>query len=188
MRPTALPILGLTLILSALVSLTDSGSAFVRRANALEASQPSESSSMALCQTDTDLQRVLDALLVREEGIATTELQLNQRLATVRKLEAEAEKRITQAEEAEAALKATMALAQTASETDLGQLTNVYQKMKPKNAASLFQEMEPAFAAGFLARMKPEAAAPILASMDAQAAYAISVTLAGRNANAGKTK
>ena len=105
---------------------------------------------------------------VREKGLA---------LAEERVLE-----QIERLEVAEQNLRDTMALAQTAAEDDLTQLTSVYANMKPKQAAALFEEMDPDFAAGFLGRMRPESAAEIMARMTPEAAYALSVIVAGRNA------
>ena len=87
-------------------------------------------------------------------------------------------------EMAEESLVSTMARASTASENDLTRLTAVYENMKPKEASALFEEMDPEFAAGFLGRMRPDAAASIMTGLNSGKAYAISVILAGRNANA----
>ena len=87
---------------------------------------------------------------------------------------------------AEEKLNETLARADGASEADLTRLTDVYQSMKPKDAAALFATMAPEFAAGFLGRMRPEASAAILSGMSPENAYTISVILAGRNANVPK--
>ena len=84
---------------------------------------------------------------------------------------------------AEEALAATIAMADEAAATDLDQLTNVYENMKPKEAAALFEEMPPEFAAGFLGMMRPDAAALIMTQLEPEVAYSFSVVLAGRNAN-----
>jgi len=85
---------------------------------------------------------------------------------------------------AEAKLASTLAIADSAAENDVARLTEVYEKMKPKNAAQIFETMEMSFAAGFLSRMKPESAAGILSEMPAELAYSVSVIMAGRNARA----
>ena len=82
---------------------------------------------------------------------------------------------------AEDELRKTISLAEGAAERDVQQLTEIYQAMKPKEAAALFNGMDPQFAAGFLGRMRPAEAAGIMAGMDPGAAYAISALLAGRN-------
>jgi flagellar motility protein MotE (MotC chaperone) len=91
---------------------------------------------------------------------------------------------MTALKEAETSLTATMALASSAAEDDLTQLTAVYENMKPKEAAQVFAAMDPKFAAGFLGRMRTDAAAAIMAGLEPDTAYAISVLLAGRNAAA----
>ena len=93
------------------------------------------------------------------------------------------EKRIRDLENAEARLRKTIAQANGAAEGDLQHLTQVYQNMKPGDAAKLFGKMKPNFAAGFLGRMNPETAAAILSNLDPEAAFAISAILAGRNVN-----
>ncbi len=85
---------------------------------------------------------------------------------------------------AEAKLAATLAIADEAAEKDLARLTAVYENMKPKSAADIFSTMDIGFAAGFLARMRPDAAAEIMAGLPTDKAYAISLTIAGRNADA----
>ncbi|MGB3553135.1 MAG: hypothetical protein WBA25_00680 [Jannaschia sp.] len=86
--------------------------------------------------------------------------------------------------EAENALEARMYQSNRASEDDLAKLTSVYEGMKPKEAAILFEAMEPGFASGFLSRMRPDAASAIFSNLSPEKAYALSVMMAGRNANA----
>ena len=139
----------------------------------------------ALCQTEADLQRLLDALLSREAAVESEEARITARLAELAETEARAKAAQAEAEVARAALEDTMALADSASETDLAQLTQMYERMKPKAAAAVFATMEPEFAAGFVGRMQPDAGAAVLAAMPPEAAYSVSVILAGRNAGAG---
>lgn len=117
-----------------------------------------------------ELQARKEALDLREGDLKATELAVRQQL----------EKLAT----AEDELRDLIAMASTASENDVGQLTSVYENMKPKEAAAVFEEMAPDFAAGFLARMRPESAARILAGLKPSTAYSVSAILAGRNANA----
>ncbi len=131
-----------------------------------------------------DLQVLLAELLRRE-------VELNQRESTIVDREhaldiadQAIEARLAMLQEAEESLRETVAIAETAAESDLTQLTDVYQSMKPKNAAALFETMDAVFAAGFLSRMPPEAAANVMAGLSPEAAYGISVIMAGRNARA----
>lgn len=86
--------------------------------------------------------------------------------------------------EAEASLAELISLAETAAEGDISNLIDVYQQMKPKEAAAVFEEMAPEFAAGFLGRMRPDSAARVFAGLSPKTAYSISAILAGRNVNA----
>lgn len=133
---------------------------------------------------------VFDELL---ERIATRTKELDEREAKIRDREAKLdlagkviEKNLARLEKAEASLRATVSQVDGASEGDLDQLTKMYASMKPKVAAQLFEQMTPEFAAGFLGRMPADAAGGILSGLPAEQAYAISVVLAGRNANAPK--
>lgn len=129
-----------------------------------------------------DISAVLLAFSEREARVAKGEAQLTARMAVLRTAEAQITQRLAELSQAEAALRDTLALADQAAENDLGQLTEVYQNMKPASAAALFEEMSPEFAAGFLGRMRADAAAAIMAGLEPSTAYSISVVLAGRNA------
>ncbi|MBT9246890.1 hypothetical protein KM031_08980 [Gemmobacter fulvus] len=127
-----------------------------------------------------------EALSQREATILVQEAALGQRLAALALTEQVIAARLAELTQAEEGLKATLALADGAAEEDVSRLTEVYQRMKPKDAALLFDAMDPQFASGFLGRMQPDAAAAILSGMRPDAAYALSVLLAGRNASVPK--
>ncbi|MEM9786686.1 MAG: hypothetical protein AAFY14_00185 [Pseudomonadota bacterium] len=131
----------------------------------------------------TESDQLLAALQAREARLITREGQLRDRMQALAVAEAEITEKLQALRNAEAALSATIAQADTASETDIGQLTTVYENMKPKDAAALFEEMPPQFAAGFLGMMRPDAAAQIMTELEPETAYSFSVVLAGRNAN-----
>ncbi|MGB7240848.1 MAG: hypothetical protein WBC93_02025 [Sulfitobacter sp.] len=133
------------------------------------------------------LTALLAAFQSREQRISEQERQIDVRLKALTVADQHIAARMKELEDAEAKLRATLAIADTAAEDDLLRLTTVYENMKPKDAAALFETMEPDFAAGFLGRMRPDAAAGIMAGLSPQAAYTISVILAGRNANAPKS-
>jgi flagellar motility protein MotE (MotC chaperone) len=134
------------------------------------------------CKSDADMAALLVALQQREDSLQRRESQVRLRMQALAAADTEVQKKLDALREAEAKLRDTIALAETASEDDINRLVAVYEAMKPKEAAALFDTMEPAFSAGFIARMRPEAAAPILAGMRAEAAYSVSAILAGRNA------
>ncbi|MBM1220522.1 hypothetical protein JQU17_07225 [Ponticoccus sp. SC2-23] len=127
---------------------------------------------------------VIDALREREARIADREARLADRMQALAVAEAEITEKLEALKAAEDSLASLLAIASTAAEDDLGRLTQVYENMKPQEAAALFETMEPVFSAGFMGRMQPEAAAAIMSNLEPQTAYLISVVLAGRNANA----
>lgn len=136
------------------------------------------------CLPREEIAAILGALDEREERVSRRELQLADRIQALRVAEAEIEQRMTELKTAEADLAATVAQVETAAESDLERLVQVYESMKPADAAALFQTMSPEFSAGFIGRMSPAAAAAILTGLEPDTAYTISVILAGRNANA----
>jgi len=151
------------------------------------ASVTPQESQISATTDRTGLSALISALKERETLVVEREKQLELRLRALSVAEAEIEKRLFTLTETEESLRATLSLADEASEKDILRLTSVYETMKPKDAAALFEQMEPNFAAGFLGRMRPDTAAAIFAGLSPEVAYSISVILAGRNANAPKT-
>jgi len=182
-RPRALPLLALLMVGAGLLRLGDgTGAAVAREVAALGADLPDPAPQpSAICDAPPDLQTVLDGLAAREERLARREAALNERAADLDRAGAEMQAQLAKLVAAEEDLARTLALADQAAEGDVAQLTQVYENMKPKEAAALFETMAPGFAAGFLARMSPQASARIMAGLSPDAAYSISVTLAGRH-------
>jgi flagellar motility protein MotE (MotC chaperone) len=135
------------------------------------------------CEATPGIAELLRTLREREQRVEAAEDRVSQRARTFEVAEEEIGRQLLLLQETETALRATMALAETAAEDDVARLTAVYENMKPKDAVPLFEAMAPDFAAGFLGRMRPDAAAGVLAGLSPDAAYTISVILAGRNAN-----
>ena len=133
---------------------------------------------------DDSLEQMLIALQKREANLNEKEEMIQGRVQALQKINAEVSRKIEQMEKVESQLRSTLTIAETAAEEDILKLTQVYENMKPKQAAELFEEMDPNFAAGFLGRMRPDAAAAIMAGLSAEAANLYSVILAGRNASA----
>ncbi len=132
--------------------------------------------------TEADIEGLVRSLNKREARLKEKERAVAMHMQTIRFAEEKIDKKLAQLESAEQQLRDTIALAQTAAEDDLTQLTDVYASMKPKQAAALFEQMDAEFAAGFLGRMKADSAAEIMARMTPEAGYLVSVILAGRNA------
>ncbi len=120
----------------------------------------------------------------REARVARAEQALADRMRALEIAEKTVDAKLAELAAAEERLSATMQRTKTAAEEDVARLTSVYENMKPKEATPIFARMAPEFAAGFLGRMRADAAASIMAGLEPEKAYAISVLLAGRNANA----
>ncbi|MBZ8117549.1 hypothetical protein KUD11_02700 [Roseovarius sp. LXJ103] len=136
------------------------------------------------CESQDDLQRMLESFQAREARIGVQEEAMIQRMQALKLADEEINRKLASLLMAEEELRATISMADTAAEGDISRLVKVYENMKPKQAAALFEEMNPEFAAGFLGRMRPEAAAGIMAGLSPGAAHSFSVVLAGRNAEA----
>jgi flagellar motility protein MotE (MotC chaperone) len=177
----ALIVIGTLFLLSVSIRLTgDAGQALAREVAALTGSSVEDQTA---CAAPPGIAEALSAILERERQAADRELAITDRMAALQLAEDRVTVQLRELREAEEALRATIAMAEDAAESDVAQLTAVYENMKPKDSAAVFAQMTPDFAAGFLARMRPDAAAAILSGLEPSKAYSISVLLAGRNAS-----
>lgn len=180
----ALGAIALLLVASGIVRLgTGTGSAIALEIKERAEQQMAASTVPDIVDIAPDLVILLEEAQARQKALDQREAELQTRMQALALIETALAEDLARLEDAEAKLRATMASADAAAETDIGRLTAVYENMKPANAAALFQMMEPSFAAGFLGRMRADAAAAILAGLEPDLAYSISVVLAGRNAN-----
>ncbi len=147
--------------------------------------------SAALADTDPGQCAPIEPLhlaLTRVEGRAEAldqrEEHLDQRAQSLHEAEQMLAVQLATLEATEERLESLLALSDTAAESDLARLTQVYETMDSADAAALFAQMDPGFAAGFLGRMQAEAAAGVLAELEPETAYSFSVLLATRNASA----
>lgn len=145
---------------------------------------PSEIAASCDCGSSAGLAAALSAVQDRAADLDARETALKDRMQALAVAETTITAKLEELREAEAQLAATMTRSESASEDDLLRLTAVYENMKPKEASEVFARMTPDFAAGFLGRMRADAAAAIMSGLEPETAYAISVLLAGRNANA----
>lgn len=126
---------------------------------------------------------LLAAFQARERRLIEREAKVADRVQALAVVEQEVSEQLAALTQAEEALRATIAAAETASSGDLQRLATVYENMPSKDAAALFEEMPAGFAAGFLGMMDPVSSAKIMAALTPEKAYSFSVVLAGRNAN-----
>lgn len=138
------------------------------------------------CGEDLDKDELLRLIRERQENLDTQERQMQLKRQDLAVSEQLVRDQLAKLEAAQERLSKTLALADDAAESDIGRVTEVYEKMKPKNAAEIFEGMDPRFAAGFLMRMRPEQAAAIMSSLSSEKAYSVSLLMAARNARAPK--
>ena len=162
---------------SAALRLTDDGWALAQGIGEMAggtpaAAPPAEPDSAALLAAIRDREAQLDAeearLADRKQSLGVAETKLSEQLAAFDKAQKNLEK--------------TLALADQAAEKDIARMTTVYENMKPADAARIFERMDVNFAAGLLSRMRPDVAAKVLTGMSADTAYAVTLTIASRNA------
>ncbi len=139
---------------------------------------------LASATPPVDAPALLAAIQAREAQLAEREAYIDRRSQTLAVAEQRIRAQMAALTAAEEKLAATLSLADNATEQDVARLTEVYQRMKPAEAAAIFQTMDIQFAAGFFSRMRPESSAAIMANLPADLAYSISVVMAGRNASA----
>lgn len=136
------------------------------------------------CVASDALEQALSRVEGRAETLDAREEYLAERAAMLAEVEASVTAQLAALEATEARLESLLALSDTAAESDLARLTQVYETMDAADAAALFSQMDPGFAAGFLGRMQADAAAGVMAELDPSVAYSISVLIATRNASA----
>jgi flagellar motility protein MotE (MotC chaperone) len=170
------------LLVSGLIRLGTVGSAIARGTDeALVDINPEH-----VCGPDESLEGLFALVEQRMHQLDEKEELLKNKQSDLTAAELLIRKNLEQIEAAEARLSQAIETVDGASEDDIGRLTSVYESMKPKVAADLFAQMTPNFAAGFLGRMSPKSAGEIMSGLTPENAYAISVVLAGRNANVPK--
>jgi len=170
------------LLVSAIIRLGAGGVALAEEL----ATHVEESPAMPvpLVPPEPDVGSLLESIRTRQDQLSKREIEIAERQLELNMVEQRIFQQLGVLKQAEQKLADTLAIADSAAEKDIKQLTEVYEKMKAKSAAEIFGTMEISFAAGFLSRMKPESAAGILSEMPPNAAYSISVVMAGKNANA----
>jgi flagellar motility protein MotE (MotC chaperone) len=176
----ALLIIVVLLGASGLIRLGDNaGKAFARSA------EPAPNAA-AECEPAPDAMALFEALRQRESALNEREARIEDRMHALAIAQTQVDLKLTELVAAEQKLARTISIADQGAEADVARLVKLYENMKPKEAAAVFSEMAPEFAAGFLALMRTDSAALVLAGLEPKTAYAISVLMAGRNANAPK--
>ena len=164
---------------SAALRVTESGAAIAEEIGELTSGTP-DSAEVAPVSDSPDA--LLAAIRDREAQLEAEERRIANRAQTLNVAETKLAEQLDAFEAARARLEETLTQADSAAEDDIARMTTVYENMKPAEAARIIERMEVRFAAGLMARMRPEIAAQVLAGMEADAAYAVTLTIASRNA------
>lgn len=133
-----------------------------------------------------DERDLLDEILKRRADQDAREERLLLQEALLEKAKIELENKIEELETLEKAVREGLRLSASIHETEIEWLRQVFEGMKPRDAAPVFEFMDIEFAAGLLLRMRPETSALILSNIDPERAYAITVSAAGRHAHLPK--
>ena len=144
------------------------------------------SAETLLCPPSDEVASLLSQIAQRSHALEEREAAAAMRERDVEIAREEVVASLLRLTEAEDRLAARMQQSSTASDADVARLVEVYEGMKPKEAAVLFEAMEPSFAAGFMSRMSADSASALFSNLSPEKAYALSVIMAGRNANAAK--
>ncbi len=164
---------------SAALRVTESGAAIAEEIGAMASGDPEVAGAATV---DGAPDALLSAIRDRETQLAAEERRMADRAQTLNVAEAKLAEQLAAFEAARRQLEETLAQADAAAENDISRMTTVYENMKPAEAARIMERMDVSFAAGLMARMRPEIAAQVLAGMEADAAYAVTLTIASRNA------
>lgn len=181
----SLKLVAVLLVASAFARFTsNAGQALALNMGEANSNEQTTTTGQSVQASEEGLHKMLISLQKREADLAEKEQQMRARMGVLKRVDEDISQKLIEMQRAEERLRATLAISDTAAEDDIERLTQVYENMKPKDAAALFEEMDANFAAGFLGRMRPDAAAAIMAGLSSEAANLYSVILAGRNANA----
>jgi flagellar motility protein MotE (MotC chaperone) len=154
------------------------------QASAADAVLPDGAPAMANVQAQDEVfSELLADLQARKRQLDARETAIENRMLALRTAEQTITENLTALVAMEDRLEQTLSIASQAATEDLSRLVDVYENMKPGDAAALFQAMPPDFAAGFISRMRSDGAAQIMAGLPPDFAYAISVIIAGRNSD-----
>ena len=176
-RPTlsGVGLIALCFLGSGLMRLSDDGWALAQGIGELARGEDADAPA-------PDPEALLAAIREREAQLAAEEARLADRRQTLNVAEEKLAEQLAAFEKAQENLTKTLALADEAAERDIQRMTTIYENMKPDDAARIFDRMEVSFAAGLLSRMQPDIAAEVMTEMEPDSAYAVTVTIASRNA------
>lgn len=129
-------------------------------------------------QTEID---VLQKLAERREELEGRSRELDAREALLNAAEERIDGKISEIKNLENTIHKLISQYNTLEDNKLKSLVNIYEKMKPRDAARIFNELEMPTLIAVIERMKDTKTAPIMAEMDSVKAKALTSELAHRN-------
>lgn len=122
--------------------------------------------------------RLLRAMDERSRQLDARSSDLAARARMLEVIEARATEQVQALQAERSALEATLAHIDQEAEAGIARLVEIYENMKPKDAARIFEAMPAEVAAGFVRRMAEKKSALVMGNLNAKHAYAITLALA----------
>jgi flagellar motility protein MotE (MotC chaperone) len=122
--------------------------------------------------------RLLRALDERGRQLDAWSSDLAARARMLEVIEARASEQVQALQAERKAPEATLTRVDQEAEAEIARLVEIYENMKPKEAARIFEAMPAEVAAGFVRRMAERKSALVMGNLNAEHAYAITLALA----------
>jgi flagellar motility protein MotE (MotC chaperone) len=130
--------------------------------------------------------RLLRAIDEQRRQLDARSSDLADRARMLEVIEARAKEQVQALRAERRALETTLERVDTEAEAEIARLVEIYENMKPKDAARIFEAMPAEVAAGFVRRMAEKKSALVMGNLNAEHAYAITLALANsRHPSAG---
>jgi flagellar motility protein MotE (MotC chaperone) len=130
--------------------------------------------------------RLLRAMDERGRQLDASASDLAARARMLEAIEARAREQVRALQAERAALEGTLARIDREAESGIARLVEIYENMKPKEAARIFEAMPAEVAAGLVRRMAEKKSALVMGNLDAEHAYAITLALANSRARSAE--
>ena len=125
-------------------------------------------------------ERLLARLAARREALDRREADLETREALLRVAETRIEEKLRLMREERVAITDALAARQRAEQQEFEDLSNAYERMKPKDAARIFDALDDDILVPVAAGMRTQAISGVLAEMQPEKARALTLKLAER--------
>ncbi|MFC4351153.1 MotE family protein [Fodinicurvata halophila] len=127
--------------------------------------------------TETEIE-LLQSLAGRRQELEQREKALEEKEALLKATETRVEEKIARLEEMQGRIEGLLGEFDDEEQQKLENLVQIYEKMKPKDAARIFEQLDMEVLLAVITRMKQRISAPILAEMRPDRAQQITVRMA----------